>query len=457
MEVVQATKHELINRIGTTRFNLWFSKLAKLESRDGTLIVVAADQFLLDRLHRQFGKEIAAAAEVGGSQHGVEYQVDTGLRDESPRVEPQQPPADEEPVVLKKVSSSTPRRPTRRPFERLDSFVVGEGNRVAHTAALAVAERPGAMTPLFLYGPNGSGKTHLLEGIWSAVRQRTARSRVLFLSAEQFTSYFLEGLRNSGLPSFRRKCRDIDLLAIDDVQFFAGKRATIIELQHTVDALLRAGKQLLLAADRPPSQLTELGNDLIARFSGGLICSVEDADYATRVGIAERFARRMTTPPPLDVLELVAAEMGGDARQIGGALNRLEATSAALKQPITPALARVTLQEVFRATQRVVRISDVERAVCDTFGLDPKCLRDQTKAKSISHPRMLAMWLARKHTHAAFAEISQYFGRRSHSTVISAEKKIARWVADGATMQLGAEACRVGDAVRRVEMRLRTG
>ena len=277
------------------------------------------------------------------------------------------------------------------------------------------------------------------------------------LSAEQFTRHFLEALQGSGLPSFRRKVRDVDMLAIDDLQFFAGKRATLVELQHTIDALLREGRQLVLAADRPPAALKGVGPEMIGRVAGGLVCGIEPADFATRLGIARQMAGDAKLEVPASVLERIVGELEGDARQISGALNRLQATSEALQRPITPELAESALEDIFHATRRFVHLVDIERAVCEVFGLEPRSLRDARKAKVVSQPRMLAMWLARKHTRAAFSEISQYFGRRSHSTVISAEKKVNGWMSNGATIQLGYGDCRVEDAIRRVETQLRAG
>lgn len=483
-EVVSAVKRELIGRIGRERFELWFSTNVDLRADGDRLLVAATDQFLLDRVRKQFAQDIQAALAESNYTEQALFQVDEALRT-APSTHDSgnadgTPPADthgdgEAPALLAmpaKAASISRNRAAqhgaesnqtaghvsnRRRFERLDTFVVGSGNRIAHAAAVNAIEQPGRLSPIFIYGPTGCGKSHLLEGIWSALRSRTTHSRVLYLAAEQFTSHFLEALRGGGLPSFRRKCRGVDLLIVDDVHFFSGKRATIIELQHTVDELLRAGKQLVLAADRPPAQMIELGPELIARVSGGLICGVDEPDCATRLGITRRFTNRMRFQVPPEVAELIATEVGGDARHICGALNRLEATCMALDQPLTVGLAKTTLREVFRATQRVVRLPDIERAVCDTFGLEPTCLRDKSKAKAVSQPRMLAMWLARKHTHAAFSEISEYFGRRSHSTVISAEKKISRLVAEGSHVQLGQEAWQVQDAIRRVEFRLRTG
>jgi chromosomal replication initiator protein len=470
-EVVAALRKQLTDQIGPERFDLWFGDQVRFELTSSGLLVYVPDQFVLDRLRKQFRSEIAAAADrLFQPGTSVEYQVraiekkQPGSRRTAAKASRRQlsllPDVPVEQLApLQRSAARGPTRPRRSTAaaKTLDSFVHGVGNRLAVTAAQSICERPGRMTPLFLYGPPGCGKTHLQEAICHATRQTLGVRRVVALSSEQFTSMFLEALQGSGLPSFRRKCREVDVLAVDDIQFFAGKRATLVELQHTIDSLMRKGKQLVLTADRPPSDLTNLGPELITRVSGGLVCAIELADFETRLGIARTIAPRCRRPVPDDVLRLVAHELGGDARQVEGAINRLDATSEALGQAITLDLAKASLQDLFRATHRIVRLPDIERAICETFDLDARSLHDGRKTKASSHPRMLAMWLARKYTRAAFSEISEYFGRRSHSTVISAEKKVSGWVADRATVQLGQSACNVEDAIRRIETRLRMG
>jgi chromosomal replication initiator protein len=458
-EVVSALRQGLVDRIGTERFGLWFDQQVRFEVEAGCVVVQVADQFILDRIRKQFRKEIATVVrQIAGVDSSLDFQIDSRAKATVKPISTVNARKPDSPAVTK--SKSPPTRPPRNNSDRhrgLESFVVGPGNQIAVTAGRSVGERPGAMSPLFLYGPPGCGKSHISQAICATVRKSAGLRRVVSLSSEQFTSLFLGALHGSGLPSFRRKVREVDVLAVDDIQFFAGKRATLVELQHTIDSLLRNGKQLVLTADRPASDLTKLGPELITRLSGGLVCGIEPADYETRLGIAKQLAVRCRRAVPEDVLQLVAAELTGDARQIAGALNRLDASSEALKQTITIDFAKTALADIFRATVRVVQLSDIERAVCSAFALEPKTLRENCKAKSVSHPRMLAMWLARKYTRAAFSEISEYFGRRSHSTVISAEKKVNRWVADSATVQLGQGACNVEDAIRRVEMQLRTG
>ena len=266
---------------------------------------------------------------------------------------------------------------------------------------------------------------------------QTAGLAAVYLSAEEFTTGFLEALRGGGLPSFRRKYRGVELLIIDDLQFFAGKRATLVELLYTVDTLLRSGGQLVFAADRSPAELVDLGPELVTRLESGMVCRIDPPDYETRLGIIAAchgglICRCRPTSP-----EFVASRLTNHARELSGALCRLQATSRALGQPITLALAQEALSEMIRTSRRVVRLADIERAVCRTFGIEESVLHSERTAKSVTHPRMLAMWLARKHTRNALAEIGQFFGRRSHSTVISAQKRVERWLAEGPLAQVG--------------------
>lgn len=278
------------------------------------------------------------------------------------------------------------------------------------------------------------------------------------LSAEQFTSQFLEALHGAGLPSFRRKYRDVDLLILDDVHFFAGKKATMVELQYTVDTLQRSGRQLVLTADRPPQDVPGLGRELANRLCGGLVCRLEAADEAVRMGILQRQCERREMRVPHSVLSLIAEQLNGDARVLSGALFRLQATSQALNRPITLELAQTALSDLLRATRRVIRLPDIELAVCQVFGLDSQCLQSDAKKRTVSQPRMLAMWLARKYTRSALSEIGEFFGRRSHTSVIAAQRKIDQLLTeDRQPASVESLCCSFAEAVRRVESQLRTG
>ncbi|MDA7951273.1 MAG: DnaA/Hda family protein, partial [Pirellulaceae bacterium] len=275
------------------------------------------------------------------------------------------------------------------------------------------------------------------------------------LSADQFPCYFLEALHGSGLPSFRRKYRDVQLLVIDDVQFFAGKKATLVELQHTVDALLREGKQLVFTADRPPAELTALGDELINRFSGGLACEVKRPEYATRQKIVRQLAVEKGLELSEEVIQLIAREILGDVRQISGALNRLRIVSRAHSGPIGLEEAGQILSDLFASVCKVVRLHDIETAICEVFGMQAETLQANKRTKEVSHPRMLAMWLARKYTRSGLVEIGEYFGKKSHSTVISSQRKISQWLETGKRLQISHKECPLEEVVRRVENELK--
>ena len=459
-EIVTALSLALAKRVTQERFDLWFGTVTRMKLVADVLTVEVPNQFKLDWLRHHFRADIeAVCADLLALTPRIEFRVNSTLTplDVSAASGASEPQADAVATTVR-LRIASPRGGSRRRFASLDSFVIGNGNRVAHTAANMVVQRLGAVTPLLLYGSNGVGKTHLLEGIWSAVRKASPMHRVVYLSAEQFTSYFLEALRGTGLPNFRRKYRDVQLLIIDDVQFFAGKRATLTELVHTFDTLLREGRQLVVAADRSPAELAVLGPELTTRMSGGLVCAVEPADAATRLGILRQMAgSRHGVDVPDEVLKYIATPLTGDARALRGALNRLQATSQALTRPITMAMAEEALAELIHECRQAVRLPDIERAVCNVLGLEPRSLQSGRKSKGVSHPRMLAMWLARKHTRAALSEISSFFGRRSHSTVISAQKKVTRWMADDAPLQTSGRMWKVDEAIRRIEANLRAG
>lgn len=484
-EIVSVFRRKLADRVGLDRYQVWLRSLHfRLDGRQ--LVVGARNQFGIERVRSIFNADLLeVAADSFGPDIQLEFEVHQDVQTSEPGLLTVHRDGTNESVDASVADSShTKAQPANdatnenssrqqaastqsesfalktarpRPFQSLGSFVVGDCNRVAYTAATNVVQRLGQVSPVFLYGPNGSGKTHLLEGVLTSVRKVAGIRRCVYLSAEQFTSQFLQALHGTGLPSFRRKYRDVELLILDDVQFFANKRATVTELHHTIDSLLRAGKQLVLAGDRPPAELAGLSGDLIARMAGGLICPVNPADHATRKGILNRLNHSRGLQMSEDVIELLSRELIGDARMLSGAMNRIELSQQAHQKTATVDSVQSILSDLFSCTQRAVQLEDIERVVCDVFGLTAKSLQSDRRTKAISHPRMLAMWLARKYTRAAYSEIGSFFGQRSHSTVISAQKNVNRWVSNGDSIPLAHGQCNVEDAIRRVELQLRTG
>lgn len=468
-EILSAIRAQLADRIGWRRFQLWFTGQSRLRLADQRVVVEVGTPFLQEWLRKQFRNDLEAViADVLDPKAIVEFHVAADL------VQPQRDAANEPPESPPSLKLADAPRPKdgidsqtaavsaafpsqgparRRAEETFERFVACPGNRLAFSSAQHCVERPGEMSPLVLCGPTGVGKTHLLESIRGAAA--AAKRHALYLTAEQFTTHFLEALNGKGLPSFRRKHRGVEILILDDVQFFAGKRATLVELLYTVDTVLKAGGQLVLACDRPPTELAGLGRELSARLAGGLVCRMEPPDFAARTSIVSRMAERMKMELPAEVAGQIAAHAASHARELAGALNRLRAASLAHGRPISRELASEALAELATHNGRVVRLADIQHAVCEEFGLSAESLQSGRKAHSVSYPRMLAMFLARKHTRSALSEIGHFFGRRSHSTVISAHKKVEGWMSQNRTVQLAERSWNVEDALRRVEDRLK--
>jgi chromosomal replication initiator protein len=426
MEIVSVLRTALADKVGKERFELWFGSRSRIDLVEGTLCVYAPSQFFLDWIRSHFREEIeAAGAQTLGYEPELSFVLDDtiGQATEPTLVVSSDGPSERltlRPVSVPMFSKPEPApAPARRAWGDLESFVVGPSNRLAHASADRAARQLGEISPLVIHGPTGVGKTHLLQGLWSDARRHHRSANILMLSAEQFVTDFLQALRGSGLPSFRSKYRHVDLLVIDDLQFFCGKRATQIELHYTIDSLLANRRQVVFACDRPPADLVDLGPELIARLQSGLVCPIHPPEYETRLGIVGHMARRLDLELPASVQELVASRLTRHARELSGALCRLKATGEALDQPITRSVAEEALADMIQASTRPVRLPDIEKAVCHVFG--------------------------------------HYFGGRTHSTVISAQKRVDGWLSRGEPLELEDRRMEVDEALRQVERFLEAG
>ena len=495
-DIVSALRAALADKVGKERFELWFGPRTQIAWNGQVLRIAARNSFLLDWIRLNFRTEIEAAAKsVLACSPQVEFAVESQVESqgENELHQCQRAPdtalhghAVECPATVvgngsmvslnghgkcdratpavvgsRLGEAATPDSPAGlfapRKFASLSSFVVGPCNKLAMYSAEMVVRNPGKVTPLFVHGPTSVGKTHLLEGIWSAERKAGRGTTSVYLSAEQFTSQFLEALRGGGLPVFRRKHRGVRVLILDDLHFLAGKRATQVEMMHTVENLLREGRQLVVAADRPPAEFKDFMPELVTRLSSGMVCGIEPPEFSTRLGIVANMCRRLGVEVPVEVQRYVATQFTGHAREISGAICRLQAMSEASRRKITLELAEEALGEMIRQNSRVVRLGDIDKAVCKLFGLESQSLQSSDKSRRISQPRMLAMWLARKHTRAALSEIGAFFGRRSHSTVISAQKRVDHWMVLDEPISMPEQTWKIDEAIRQVERQLTAG
>ncbi len=287
-----------------------------------------------------------------------------------------------------------------------------------------------AFNPLVVHGGVGLGKTHLLEGIGHALRRAHPGLNVVQLTAESFTNSFLEAMRTGGLSGFRSRFRGAGALIVDDVHFLAAKRATQDEFLHTFNALFDKGAPIVLSADQHPRLITRLTDELITRFLGGMVVKLEAPDQATRRAILQSRAAGRGVDVPEAVVAYIAEHLRASVRELEGALHTVIAQAVLTGKRLDLNLAKAALRDTIRHTAQAVALRDVERAVCELFQVTADALKSDGRARALAYPRMMAMYLARKHTGAAYSEIGRYFGGRNHSTVISAEKKVIAWLRD---------------------------
>ena len=449
--------------LGPAKFGLWFGEGVRLGVDGDSLRVDVPNGFFREWIQGHFaGNLVEAAQAVVGRPLRLAFTIDAEAEPkprvgviETDRADPKSRPAPT--VTIPSAPSPPEERPRNqaRPSRRLDDFIPGPGSRLALAAASEIAQTMGAsFNPLVIHGGIGLGKTHLLEGIGSAMRARHPGLRVIHLTAEAFTNGFLDAMRTHALGPFRARYRGASALIVDDVHFLAAKRATQDEFLHTFNALMNDGAPIVLACDQHPRQIARLTDELATRFLGGMVVKLDAPDPATRRLILKAKAAARGVDVPESVLSYIADHLRASVRELEGALHSLIAHALLTGKRLDLNLAKTALRDTIRHTAQAVALKDVERAVCRLFSLDAESLKSNGRAHAVAHPRMLAMYLARKHTGAAYSEICRYFGGRNHSTVISAEKKVLAWLKDETRNRLLAGFETVADLLATLEREL---
>ena len=323
------------------------------------------------------------------------------------------------------------------PKYTFDSFVIGNSNRFAHAASLAVAESPAkAYNPLFIYGGVGLGKTHLMHAIGHFILKNNPNSKVEYVSSEKFTNELINSIKDDKNAEFRNKYRNVDVLMIDDIQFIAGKERTQEEFFHTFNALHESNKQIILSSDRPPKEIPTLEDRVRSRFEWGLIADIQPPDFETRIAILKKKADVENLNIPNEVMVYIANKIKSNIRELEGALIRIVAYSSLTNKEITVDLASEALKDIIsNKSSKQITIDLIQDVVSSYYNLRVDDFKSQRRTRNVAFPRQIAMYLCRKLTDMSLPKIGEEFGGRDHTTVIHAYEKISESLNDNNDLQ----------------------
>jgi len=441
---------------GDAAYRNWLRALTLVELRDGTVRIAAPTRFKRDWIDNHFGEPLrkmwqSEDAEVRGVEiivmperagHPVS-DADESADADAPEAPDQPTAAAPQPMpAIQRRPGLSPSGPLSAPAEgdvvervdefsaRLDprftfeNFVVGKPNELAYAAARQVAE---AITvrfnPLFLYGGVGLGKTHLMHAIAWQIRKRQPARKVVYLSAERFMYEFIRALRIKETVAFKERFRSIDVLMVDDVQFFSGKDSTQEEFFHTFNALVDQNSQVVISADKSPNDLT-VEDRVKSRLAWGLVADIHPTTYELRLGILQSKAEQAAAKVPPNVLEFLAHRIASNVRELEGALTRLLAHADFIGRPITLDSAQDVLKDLLRANNRQVTIEEIQKRVAEHYNIKFGDMHSPRRARAVARPRQVAMYLAKALTSRSLPEIGRKFGGRDHTTVMHAVRKV---------------------------------
>ncbi len=418
-------KDILSKELSEQSFKTWFEPVRCLEITDSAVKLGVPDAYFGQWLKNHYENLILSAIEdASGAKRSVEYQVHV---EDAPK-----PAAANLPQEASRPRPSSASEIIKDPLDlnsnyTFDHFVVGPGNRFAHAASLAVCEAPARQyNPLFIYGPVGLGKTHLMQSLAHEIKKRNPGFRVLYISSEKFTNQLIAAIQTRSTTQFRNRYRSLDLLLIDDIHFIAEKEATQEEFFHTFNTLYDAHKQIVVSSDRPPKDIPGLEERLVSRFGWGLVTDIQPPDFETRVAILKKKMEKETVVVPDDVAFFIASKIRSNIRELEGALIRVVAYCTLTGQSLDLKVAQEILKASLKEEEQKIGIDLIQRVVSEFFNLKVSDLRAKKRNRSVARPRQIAMFLVRSLTSHSLPEIGEYFGGRDHSTVLHAVNKMSK-------------------------------
>ena len=410
-DVFERVKEVCRGEMSEVAYNLWIDKLELTDMDSSTARLICSTEFMREIINEKYNALLTTAFE---QTMGFPVKVEILSWETAAVRQPPAPPKKTEFIPEKEYSFET--------------FVVGSGNSLAHAAAWAVANNPAkSYNPLFLHGGSGLGKTHLIYAICGRIRQNHPDYKLLYVKGEEFANELILAIRNGTTAEFKEKYRQADLLAVDDIQFIAGKESTQEEFFHTFNSLYECGKQIILTSDRPPKEIKTLEDRLRTRFEWGLLVDVQPPDFETRMAIISRKADSLGLKIPEDVAAFIAGKLKDNVRQLEGVVKRLEAHANLTGAPITILLAENAIQDIMTEhTPLPVTVDRIIDEVARTYGVTAEDIRGQRRSGQISTARQVAMYVVREITGMTQLKIGQEFGGRDHATVVYALQQVTK-------------------------------
>ena len=424
VDVWAGALEKLKQKIGSQRFELWFKHTELIRISRDVVEVGAPNLFVAEWLQTHFSPLVADILKGDlGAEPAVRFKTSPRLFREACRRQL----ADSAEIVADASArqAGTDQAPRPRSDMTLVSFVVGPGSRLAHACALEmVSLAHSRYNPLFLHSDCGLGKTHLLNGIWNGIRNHNDGRKAEYLSAEVFTNEFVYAMNNHRLDAFRERYRNTDVLLIDDVNFFNGKNGLQEELLHTFDALHRRRRQIVLASDTHPRKMSSFRRNLVSRFVSGMVVCIEPPDADTRFRILVAKASKLGCRISGEVLTCIAQRVAGSVRDLEGALTGVVAYSRLCNRPPDLEMVREAMQSLRVEANRALSVKAIEKVVAEVFGVSKAALHSPSRARKVSVPRQVCMSLAHRYTQLSCAEIAAHFGKKHHTSVGFAEKRV---------------------------------
>jgi len=407
----QNIQGRLLEEYGEATYSSWLKPLSFVDQQKDCIRLAAPNAFMRDWVRNHYAERVKAILQsVNDNIHQLEVIVDKAEEEKS---------SEKPSLEGLEIGSNLD---TRFTFE---NFVVGKPNELAHAAALKVAESETVtFNPLFLYGGVGLGKTHLMHAIAWHIKKCHPKRKVIYLSAEKFMYQFVRALRFKDTVAFKDQFRSVDVLMIDDVQFISGKDSTQEEFFHTFNALVDQNRQIIISADKSPSDLERMEERLKSRLGWGLVADIHPTTYELRLGIMQAKAERLDIDIPQKVLEFLAYKISSNIRELEGALTRVVAHSTLVGRQITLESTQDLLRDLLRANDRRVTIDEIQKRVAEYYSVRISDMHSPRRARAVARPRQVAMYLAKHLTPRSLPEIGRKFGGRDHTTILHAVKKI---------------------------------